>query len=284
MNFSPRRAHRHAERQRVGVGALGQRRGGIDRELVGERRQGGQHARAAHDDAVLGVGDLVQGVDIAGRRRVAGRLVDGRLHDGVGERDVAAAQELLVGDQPLGAGLVAVEAPFVGPAGEAGKGDVHVVGRAAHQAHRILGDLAQRLAAARQILARARDHVADRDRLAGLRVRHQADLGMLVMEVEDLGQRMGGAAELGMVDDVGNALAVDPDLAGAAKAFQEFLARACRHRSALFQKRDFTRPAWSRQAAAASPPWRTRLRAWDGRAATARWRSGSRDSPARSRW
>ena len=50
------------------------------------------------------------------------------------------------------------------------------------------------------------------------------------MEIEDLGQRMGGAAELGMVDDVGNALAVDPDLAGTAKAFQELLARACRHR------------------------------------------------------
>ena len=38
---------------------------------------------------------------------------------------------------------------------------------------------------------------------------------MLVMEIEDLGQRVRGATELGMVDDVGDALAVDPDLARA---------------------------------------------------------------------
>ena len=66
------------------------------------------------------------------------------------------------------------------------------------------------------------------------------DLGVLVMEIEDLGQRMGGAAQLGMVDDVGDALAVDPDLAGAAKAFQELLARACRHCfPSLSRRQDF---------------------------------------------
>ncbi len=141
------RAHGNAERQRIVVGAGGQRQRRIDRDLVGERRQGRQDARAAHDDAVLGVGDLAQGIGIAGLRRVAHRLVDGRLHDGVGERDVVAAQELLVGDQPFGAGLVAMVAPFAAIAGEARVGDVHVVGRAAHQADRILGDAAQRLAA-----------------------------------------------------------------------------------------------------------------------------------------
>ena len=38
-------------------------------------------------------------------------------------------------------------------------------------------------------------------------------VGVLVMQIEDLGQRVRGAGELGMVDDVGDALAVDPDLA-----------------------------------------------------------------------
>jgi hypothetical protein len=42
---------------------------------------------------------------------------------------------------------------------------------------------------------------------------------MLVVEIVDLSQRMGGATQLGMIDDVGNALAVDPDLAGAAETF-----------------------------------------------------------------
>ena len=42
---------------------------------------------------------------------------------------------------------------------------------------------------------------------------------MLVMEIENLGQRMGGAAELRMIDDIGNALAIDPDLALTAETF-----------------------------------------------------------------
>ena len=57
------------------------------------------------------------------------------------------------------------------------------------------------------------------------------------MEIEDLGQRVRGAAELGMVDDVGDALAVDPDLARAPQALQELLARPCRHRFPLVRGR-----------------------------------------------
>ncbi len=48
-----RRAHRHAERKRIVIGALRQRRCRIDRDLVGEGCQRGQHPRAAHHDAVL---------------------------------------------------------------------------------------------------------------------------------------------------------------------------------------------------------------------------------------
>ena len=72
---------------------------------------------------------------------------------------------------------------------------------------------------------------------------------MLVMEIEDLGQRVGGAAELGMVDDVRDALAVDPDLARPPQALQELLARPCRHRFPLCQGQTSPHSAWSPQAA-----------------------------------
>ena len=55
----------------------------VDRQLVGERRQRGQHAGAAHDDRVVGLADLVQR-DLA--RRLLGlglRAVDLRVHDRV---------------------------------------------------------------------------------------------------------------------------------------------------------------------------------------------------------
>jgi hypothetical protein len=258
--LQPRRADGYAEGERIFVRALGQRRAGIDRDLVGEGRQGRQHPRAAHDDAVLGLADLAQGMGVAGRGRIARRLVDRGLDDRVGERHVTAPQELLIGDQPLDAGLVAVRAPFVGPAGEPRVGDVHVVGRAAHQADRIFRHLPQRPMATGEIFPRPRDQVADRDRLAGLRVRREAGRGLSVVEIVDLRQRMGRAAELGMVDDIGNLLAVDPDIARAAKPLQELFTRPCRHCSPP-RTRTVTPPASSPQEAAASRPCRTRPRA-----------------------
>ena len=41
------------------------------------------------------------------------------------------------------------------------------------------------------------------DRLAGLRVGHQAGVGMRVVEVENFGQGVRGPRERGMVGDVG---------------------------------------------------------------------------------
>ena len=46
---------------------------GVHRDLVGERRERREDAPAAHDDAVLGVADLVE------RHRVAVEDVVGRL-------------------------------------------------------------------------------------------------------------------------------------------------------------------------------------------------------------
>ena len=60
-----------------------QRVAGVHGDLVGERRQRGEDARAADDDAVLGVADLVQRHRVAGED-VVGRPVDRRVDDACG--------------------------------------------------------------------------------------------------------------------------------------------------------------------------------------------------------
>ena len=49
-----------------------------------------------------------------------------------------------------------------------------------------------------QVLARAGNHMADIDGLAGFGIGHQAVLARLMLEVEDRGQRLRGAGERGM--------------------------------------------------------------------------------------
>jgi hypothetical protein len=82
------------ENASVGFGACRQRMRRVDGDLVGERRQGRQDPGAAHDDAGGRVAGLVHGHAIAGELAV-GRLVDGRMDDRVGERDVLARDPLL---------------------------------------------------------------------------------------------------------------------------------------------------------------------------------------------
>ena len=43
-----------------------------------------------------------------------------------------------------------------------------------------------------EVRTRARDHVADVDRLAGFRIRHKADISPLVLEIEHRGDRVRG--------------------------------------------------------------------------------------------
>jgi hypothetical protein len=71
--------------------------------------------------------------------------------------------------------------------------------------------------------------MADGDGFAGFGIGRQASFGIAVLEVVDLGQRPRSAAQLGMIDDVGDPLAIDPDLTLAPKALQELLACPCRH-------------------------------------------------------
>ena len=108
--------------------------------------------------------------------------------------------------------------------------DVHVVGRAAHEANRRLGDAHQNLVPALQIVLRPRDHVADVDGLAGLGVGHQTVVGIFVLPVEDRGQLVGRAGERRVVDDVVDPLVPEPHLSlPGLETLQELLTRAGAH-------------------------------------------------------
>lgn len=86
------------------------------------------------------------------------------------------------------------------------------------------------------VVMAGRDHVADVDRLAGLRVGHQAVVGVPVLQIEDLGQGMGGPGQGRMLDHRANLLPADPQLAPVAQSPEELLACPCRHRHS---SRDF---------------------------------------------
>ena len=137
-DLEARRVHRQREAERVG-GVLGpQRAARVDRDLVGVGRERREHARAAHDDPLGRLADLVQR-DLAGAgRRVGPRAVDLRVHDRVRRREVVLAHQLVVADEILGPALVAAARPDVGARGEQRERHVEVVGRAAHDAAVVL--------------------------------------------------------------------------------------------------------------------------------------------------
>ena len=83
---------------------------------------------------------------------------------------------------------------------------------------RVFGHALEAPAPALQVGARARDQVAGVDRLAGLGVGHQTRRAVLVLDVEDLGQRVRRACERGVRRHVAHALAVDPELARVAQS------------------------------------------------------------------
>ncbi len=227
--LEPGGGHRDREGEGGRVAARRQRRRRVDRQLVRERGQGRQDPRAPHHDTAGGLPHLVHRHLRLRRRHVAPRPVDGGMDEGVGQRPVVPGQELLVRDQVGRARLVAADRPLVRASRESGERHVHVVGRAAHDPHAPLRDPLEAAVAAREIGARARDQVAHVDRLAGLRIRHEADRRGLVLQVEERGHEARRAGERGMARDVAHALVAHPDLPLVAEALQKLLARACRH-------------------------------------------------------
>ena len=158
-------------------------------------------AHLAQDDVVLLPGDLVL------------RLVDRGMDERVRQADVVPAQKCLVLYLTRGTVLVAVLRPFMRATREPGIGDIHVVRRPTHHADSVFRDSPQAAVAPFDVLRRARDHVADIDRLARLRVRDQAVISRLVLQVEDRSHALGGARERRVRYDIGDAVIADPDLA-----------------------------------------------------------------------
>ena len=219
--------HRDPEGERV-VAVLGPDVGaGIDRQLVRERRQRGEHASPSNDDAVLGVAYLVERHLAGGLLGLGLRPVDLRIHDRVRGGQVAVAHQLLVGDDVRGAVLVAATRPDVGAAGEAGERHVQVVGRPAHHSCGRGGGELEGLAPPLEVLLRPRDDVRDVDERAVVGRGHEHLVGVLVLEIEDPGDGVGRLRELRMLERVRDALAVQPDLARVSgEAVEELLARS----------------------------------------------------------
>ncbi len=232
MKLESRRGHGDREGQRVGIGARRERGARVHEELVRERGEGGEDARAAHHDAARGVLHLVQGYLVARGGHVAARLVDGGLHDGVGEREIAPGHLLVKGDQVGRAARVAVDRPLVGSAREARHRGVEIVRRAAHDAHAVFCDALEARVPPHEVLARARNDVADVDEFARLGIGHQADVGRLVLQVEEGGHGARRAREGRVGGDVAHALAAHPDLAVVLQTLEKLLARACHGRRA----------------------------------------------------
>jgi len=161
-------------------------------QVIGIDASGRELLRALYYDSVVALfhhARITRGIALLVRGLAA---VDLRRHDRIGGIDVVVPQILVVSHHVVGECLpsrrehtrrrrIAAE--------EAGD----VVGRAAHQADRVFGDAFEAAMAAPKVFRRPRDHVADVDGLAGLGVGHQADIGVPMLKIEDLGQRPGGA-------------------------------------------------------------------------------------------
>ena len=141
----------------------------------------------------------------------------------MGQRQVGARHVLLIAHQVVGALVIAVGGPFVMPPGEPGKGHVHVVGRAAHEAigharpdrdglargHKFC----RRVAYGEEFMGADAVAIDARQRIAGRGI---------VQRVIEARDRARGVARGRMRGDILDALAIDIDRPAVAQAFQIF--------------------------------------------------------------
>ena len=69
--------------------------------------------------------------------------------------------------------------------------------------------------------------MADVDWLLSLWIAHQANVASLMLQIENFRERPCGAGKGGMRTDVGNLLAVDPDITRSLQTGQKFFSCAC---------------------------------------------------------
>ena len=257
-----RGADRDGEVEREGAVRLihlGQARR-VDRDLVGDGRQRGQHARAAHDHAGVGLAHHVQGgafLQIEDARHGAAAL---QVDQGVGQRQVVLADVRVVGADvcaELGTALREV----VRGTRPGGERDVHEVRRAAHHAAGGPRPVQHHVAPGLQIGPGARDDQGQAHPLAAGR-RHgghrRPQLG-IVLHVVERGDGLGAAAEPRVAGHVLDALAPQPDLTRLVpQPLQILTARARRHASRV--PRPTPRcpaPTTDRRCVRRAPPRRT---------------------------
>ena len=230
--LEPGRRHRDRERQRVGVGS--RRAADAAGYTASSSANGARVARIRAPRTTMPCAvsaTLWSATSLPAAGASPHRPVDRRMDDRVGQRQVAAAQQLLVGapGSRRPRSLPSTTHSSL-PPGEPGERDVHVVGRAPHDPDAALRDRARRQACRRsRSCARARDQVAHVDRLARLGIGHEADRRRLVLQIEERGDEPRGAREGGMAGDVAHPIVAHPDLAVVLQASEEVLTPACRH-------------------------------------------------------
>ena len=192
------RVARDRERERVGrvLGRALEHRRGHDEDLVGERADRREDARAPDHDAV------VVAVDDAGRERRAALLRDAdravrlRVHERMREQQVVVAHVLVVALHVLAVAALVLAEP-VGRGGERHERAVAVVARATEGAERELGRHAHRRRApldvcdARGLQERHTDALAGRGGVC-----HHLAQRRIVLEVEELRVRLHHVAQL----------------------------------------------------------------------------------------
>ena len=227
--LEPRGVDWDREYQRDVVCVLRNRLSGVDRNLIRERSEGGENARTAYHDAVLGLAHFVQ------RNVAVGHCVRGnppihqRMDNGMGESEIAIRNLALIRNQILPACLIGVLRPDVGLAGEAGKGDVDVVRGATEQAGAVARDAFEARVATDQVLLATRYEVADADRVTKTGVIDHADVGVVDLPVEVAGHSGDGPAKHRVIGDIGHPLPAYPDLTIIAQSLDVLLAVSHRH-------------------------------------------------------
>ena len=195
----------------------------VEGKLVGERAERAKEPRAADDDpAAPRLPHLLH------RRRSIDSLegldarVDDGMDEGMGQGEVPLGHLALIGDEVLGAGLVAVlgAAPDGRLPGESRERDVEVVGRAPQHADAVAREPFEPPVAAAQVAGASRNEMADPHRRRGLAVApaggDDALLRVAVLPVVEPRHPAKRAREGGMLGDVADPLAAEPDFAAAA--------------------------------------------------------------------
>ena len=240
----PRRRHRDREAERIGRGLLvGRQEGrGHDQDLVGIGAQGRDHARAVDDDAGVGFFyDFRREVLFLALDRA--RAIDLRVQQRVRHAQIALAGQDVIGADIVGETRVAA-AEFRRGGGQPGDHHVEEIGAAAeHAAGRVHPEL-YHLAAADQVIDRARLDKGQPDRLAARRrgKAHAVVQRRVVLHVVKFGEalRRSGKARVG--GDVAHPLAVDKDPPVVVQGFEKLLAGANGH---VFSPPPFSAIPWA---------------------------------------